>query len=262
MSNWGKYLAEIVVPTGGWVFGYNRGGAATVTITAGTKPSILELCDELNDLLTAAHPADVWAVTVSEVGFVVIDCDDGWSWTAATTNDDLEDVLGLDGTEAVLGVDDTLHANLQHSHCWYPGTITYDYLTTRGVGPSTGCAWFAEDVAVRTWAGTGSQRTVVPSRCPVRRSLAYDLISLDEARDHRCGPAGMRERYQALRWRWYPDRADGTVAAPGGEINPWTEYDADDEYYTVSLASAPDIKELRGSGKWASTTLVLNGELA
>lgn len=262
MSTWGKYLAEIVVPTGGWAFGYTYTGAHTETIPAGTYASILELCSTLEALLAATHPALTWVISVSEVGFVTIECDDAWVWTAATTNNDLEDVLGLDGTEVVAGLANTLAANLQHSHCWYPGTITYSYLTTRGVGPSSGVMWVAEDVAVRTWTGRGAQRTVVPSRAPTRRTLSYDLIRHEEARDHRCGIAGMRERYLASRWRWYPDRADGVVGAPGSEINPWTEYDPDDEYYTVSLAMAPAITERRGSGRWCSVELVLNGELA
>jgi hypothetical protein len=72
----------------------------------------------------------------------------------------------------------------------------------------------------------------------------------------------MRELHLSKRWRWYPDRADGTVAAIGSEINPWTEYDADDEFYTVSLFQAPPITERRGTANWASTELILNGELA
>jgi len=263
MSAWGKFLAPITVPTGGWVFGFNEaapGGAATATVDAGTYATMLHLVFNLQTKLKVVNAA--YAASVSSVGLVVVTLEAGATADWATTDDDLETVLGFDGSEAVSG--STLTATNKHQYGWYPGTISYGVANGAGVVADSG--WVVEDQTIRTYAGDGSARLIAPARRLYTRSLRYGPIKRAEALESRHrGPSALMDVWATGSVWWYFDRDDGVVGTYGTQVDPGrTAYaiDSDGEYSIVTMSARPDFMENSSNADFFDVRLRLNAEPA
>jgi hypothetical protein len=236
MSDFCKFLFPMTIATGGWDFATSRG---TVTVPAGTYSTGLELWGELEDQLDTDLASVEWTLSVSTEGIATVSGDDGWTWSATDTDASLKDYFGFTGSETVAsqGLNEVLTSTKQHKFGWYPGVITYG--TGEGDGIEDDTKWQADDVDNIGYAGTGAQRRVGPARNPYRRRLRFGLIHYDEAfGDKGRGPSDFKDAWQKLKFRFYPDRDDGTVATPGdrGDPGPGTyDVDGDEEYWRCSL---------------------------
>lgn len=218
MSGFPKMLWEIVVPTGGWDFCFNDGGAKIATVPAATYTSILDLADELEDQMNAASAVN-FVVTVSQIGIVVIDGDAAWNTAWATTDNDFSDCLGFAETEAVVAT--VLTATSQHLHGYYPGLVSYGYDAGRGAGLTKAFVWKPTWPMVRTHAGSGATRSVGPVTASEDCEFALSIIKWTEYEDDEIGVRAWQDECQALQFRLYRDRYEGTVVAPGTQD---TEY--------------------------------------
>jgi hypothetical protein len=106
---------------------------------------------------------------------------------------------------------------------------------------------------------------VGPERPAYDRTIAFDLLGIDEARDLSTGLAGWVQRSATQVFRWYEDRSIGTVADPGTVGDPHTDETAD--YWEVSYLETPEWPaddrssqyyrtrfEMRGQGQASSTS--------
>lgn len=254
-----KFLAPITVPTGGWVFAFDYGGAKTATIPAGTYTSILDLLDELATRLTAATPGSTWTVLVSSTGIVSIALDDGWTVTWASTTDALEAVLGFAGGEAV-GGGDTLTATLRHQHGWYPGVISFG--ASDGAGTIEDSGWQADGGTERQHAGSARACLIGPARRRYLRTVKYGPLSAEECFDSQLrGPVSLLDRWSTLALLWYQDRTLGTVATPGSQTDPGAyEVDGDKAYWKVRLAKPASRQQSGGNPNWYTVELTLSAE--
>ena len=263
MSAWGKFLAPVTVPAGGWVFGWNEaapGGAETVTVAAGSYATILHLVKDLSDELTAFDAT--YGATVSSVGVVTITLESGATTDWASTDDDLEVALGFAGSESVSGT--TLTASKKHRYGWYPGTISFG--VTNGAGVTGDSGWIVEDQTIRSFAGSGSARLVAPARRLYTRSLRYGPIKRLEALESReRGPAAFMDKWATDDIWWYFDRDDGVVGTYGTQVDPGaTSYDVDSDgnYSIVTMSRQPDFTETGSNPDWFDVRLRLNAEPA
>ena len=261
-SAWGKLLGEVVVPTGGWDFKWTDNSPRTATIPAATYDTYLHLMDALLDAIDAVVPLYTNDITVSSVGFTTVTIGDGTgdlqSITYATCSDALMTAMGFVETEMIS--DDAVTAAGQHTHCWYPGTITHNYSLYRGAGLAGGALWLPQDVAVRTKSGSGNARIVTPGMLPRTRALRFDLIDLDEARHPTRGVAALMETHLASKFYWYLDRTVGNVGSYGTAIDPWDDVDDDGDYYVVTLDGQPKLPVRAEHPRKFQVELVLNAE--
>lgn len=129
-----KIEAAIVVPTGGYAFSVNLGGAATATIPAGTYyPTTLAA--EVATQLEAARAAGTWTVAIGSTGLVTISEDDA-TFTITWTSTVLRDLLGYTGN---LTGERTYTATNQIKAMWLsPCGLTSRHGSSRGL-PVTVC---------------------------------------------------------------------------------------------------------------------------
>jgi len=279
MSVYNKYLWQIVVPTGDWDFGFNYGGARVATIPAGTYDTILELCAELEDQLDALALGVDWEVVVSQYGRVVIGADDGWTWTTATTDDDLSLCLGLDEASDTVGsinaedlaiftaighpgITDTLRGSSQHLHGYYPGTYSWGWDANRGTGTINTRYWRPNWPMVRSVAGDHTTRTVGPATATQRMDLQYGLIKSTEAMENTIGLRAFIDECVAIQFRLYPDRALGQVDAEGTQDSKTLATNQpEDDYWLCCFAQDgdPRVRDAQSPG-YMTFSLALNRE--
>jgi hypothetical protein len=266
-SPWGKFLAPIVVPTGGWNFVYvDSTGTQTATVAAGTYANILTLCDELHDKIEVESGADTCVIAVTSVGIVsILITEDFDSITWASTNDDLEAALGLDGTETVSS--NTITANNRHTYGWYPGVISFangNTDTTHGGGITRDSGWKPDDVTKAIISGSGKARIIGPARFPMTRTLSFGPLHRDEVFEDRSrGVVCLMDKWRTDELYWYPDRTVGTVGSSddqGDPGDPDYDVDADCDYWLVTQNRASRITPAGGNPDWFNVQLVLNGE--
>ena len=260
MSSFGKILAEITVPTGGWTLSFNHLGVKTATIPAGTYTSVLTLIAALASAIDTAI-AGTSTCTVSGAGIVSISTPSLSLiyWSACTAG--LRTFLGIVGTLNESAVDNAVTHT--HTHGWYPGVITYG--TSDGVGLAADTGWMADDVASRTIAGSGSARIISPARLSYTRVLTFDGLHRDEAlADRERGAMAVSDRWISSKLTWYPDRDLGTVASTGTQGDPGHPYyddDADCDYWVVTTKRTPKVS---GSGSqnpdYMRVDVEINGE--
>jgi hypothetical protein len=227
MSVFGKYLWPITIDTTNNDFGLNDGGGPdVVAITSGTYDTILEVCQDLEDELVDLNAED-WEVEVSALGIVTITNNTSdWDVDWANTDDALEAMLGFDGTETVTGAGPyVLTGSSQHLYGYYPGCISWGYTATGGVGTVTPRIWRSIWPMVRNVAGNNAQRIVGPANARETMNVGYGIIHRDEY-EHALGLKAFGDAVIATSFRFYPDRADGTVAAKGTQNT---------EYWKVTL---------------------------
>ena len=257
MSAWPKLIWQITIDSTNQTFGWDETGigAKTADITAGSYATILELLAELKTQMDAAGGI-TFTLTVSATGQVTITGDAAWTWTAATTDDGLEAILGLDGTESVAS--NILTPTDAHTHGWYPGVTSFG--SASGASPSSDTDWTPEWPAAEAVAGSGALRRIAPSRARWVRTVGWDLLTDDECLDVDRGVQALARAW-TVPIRWYPDRDIGTVASPGTQADP--QDDPDDEnadYWLVWLVEPPGWQLHAQSGAYRSVELVLHGE--
>jgi hypothetical protein len=222
-----KMLATVTIDSTNQTFGFDQGGAQTVDITAGEYDSILEVLAELETQLQTVDAT--FAVTVSSAGFVTITCQTAWTENWATTDDALETLLGLDSSSD--GVADLngiymLAASLRHQAAFYPP-----------VGAAWSCDRRRRQAREQDTADGGMIQYVSSSEHRWRQ-VSMDLMTYEsvEAGGSAADGAGGTIDWTDItiynfwtycadggrEFRFYPDRANGTVASPGTE---GTEYD-------------------------------------
>jgi len=254
-SSWGKVLAPITVDATNDTFvGSDTGGAFTATITAGTYGTILELVDELATQMTAQGNG-TYTGAVSSVGQVTISGDETWTWTEATTDNDLEAILGIINGDSVSS--DILTPGNRHKYGWYPGVISYG--TSSGTGVANDSRWTQDWSLAASVSGSGEPRIVVPSRPGYRRTLDFDLIKQTELQDVNRGIHALMVNGFGKVLRWYEDRDDGTVASPGTQADPHTAVWAATKYWEVMLAEPVKWQTAGSSADHYRTSLQLYG---
>lgn len=258
-SAWPKFLAQITVPQSGldWDFVFSDGSPRSVTVSSGTYTTILHLAKELQDRLQAlggGHASDT--VTVSSAGYITLSISGLVSVTWASTNDDLEALLGLAGTETpVAGV---LTALNPHTHGWYPGVISLG--TSMGIGISSDSEWTAGDDAIRTIAGNGVQSIIMPSRLKYDRMLVFSGVRREEVRDRKSGVAEISD-HPTVPWAWYLDRTVGTTGSYGTQGDPGDgDVDGDIDWWSVTFNRLPRTAESPASPDYFDVSLMVNGE--
>lgn len=262
MSAFGKLLAPIVVPVGGWDFVFvDGGGPTTVTVPAATYGSALILGRALRSAIRAegGHAADT--VEFSETGYCTMDLNGVVSITWASCDADLLTALGFAGSEAVLN--DIVTGSLQHDMGWYPGVISLG--TDRGVGLISDTEWQPENVAEGVVAGSGRTARVGPARPPYRRTLVFGKVSRAEMKHQSQGPICLKARWLYSDLYWYPDRADGTVADYGTQGDPGhPSYDTDEDcdYYLVTVVGDPQLTQDTEHPDLWTVQVTLNAEPA
>jgi len=267
MSAWGKFFAQIVVPTCGWTIRFEDSASwYTATLPAGTYATILHLLDELMDAMTTESGGNYYS-SLSAAGITTIDGDDFTDIDWSNTSDDLEDCLGYDGTETV---GTALVGTNPHLYGWYPGMISRG--STLGEGLSYDDEWQPEDMIARAYAGTGAARLISPARMKYTRHLRYGTIHRDEIWHRTRGVKCMMDRWATGSLYWYMDRDDGirTAGVPawvtgyfGGQCDPgyeWYNNDDSGEYYIVTLNEMPRLTVNASHPDWWSVDLSLNAE--
>lgn len=214
-----KLLPSLTVSTSNDTFAFTQGAAHTAVITSGEYGSILEVLADLEDKLEVTD-AD-FSVSISADGFVTIShLDTVWSVTWALTDNALEKMLGFVGTESVTGAGPyVLTATRRPQYAWYS---------------PTGGQWPAD----RRRIDAREQDTDAGDLCQyassaehVYRSVTFSLLSqaqMESGGSDSDGDSGTVNwtdstlldfwRYvKDQTFRFYEDRADGTVASPGTE---------------------------------------------
>lgn len=216
-----KMLAPVVIDSSNQTFGFDLGGAQTVDITAGTYDSILEVCAELETQLQTVSAT--FAVLVSSAGIVTINCDAAWTESWGTTDDALEALLGYDSSaDYVAGSTPyALEASDRHDAAFYP---------------PHNASWPADRrkrYAREQDTDDGGMVQYVSSSEHRWRRLMFSLLTYAQIEaggsdgDGAGGSVDWTDRTLYDFWtycadgghmfRFYEDRADGTVAAPGTE---------------------------------------------
>lgn len=253
MSHFSKFLWPITITTSNQTFGYNDGGAATVDIDTGTYDTILEVLANLDTKLGAG-----WTVEISEIGRVSIAGPVGWTWSHTTTDNALEYILGLFTTDQVSN--DVLTARFIHDDGYYPGIVSWGESELKGTAVRSNQRWVPNYAVIRNTAGDNTQVVVGPDSPSETMPLQFGAITVLEASQSDPVGADIAEtntlRYFAnqciaSRFRYYPDRALGTVAAPGTQNT---------DYYLCTLAEGePVIRDTSLPGQ-VTFSLVLNKE--
>ena len=215
MSGFPKILWPIVVPTGGWDFGFNDGGARVATIAAGTYDNILDIAEALRDAMDAASAVN-FVVYVSSIGIVTIDGDAAWNTAWGTTDADCSACFGFDETEAVVAT--VLTSNNQHLYGYYPGLVSYGWNTSRGAGLTRPLRFSTDYHEVRTVAGNRDTRAVAAAVPQDTCELACSLIlcdsraGADEWKDNDRGARAWLDACISSTFHLFPNRYVGTVA--------------------------------------------------
>ncbi len=252
-SEWSKFLWPITVPTGGWVWAYNDGGAKTSTIPAGTYDTILHLCKELEDQNGSG------SVTVSGVGIVEIKITSLASVTWASCSDDLLLALGFAETESVASA--TVTASLVHRFGWYPGLLSVP--STGGVGLESDTESRAGGKVARTISGSGKGRSVGPARRTYSRTVRFGAINRTERRDKHRGPLALEDSAAHLVVWWYFDRTDGVPGTYGTQVDPgYPNYNADSDgnYIKIFLDGELLFTDATATPRWATVGMTFNVE--
>lgn len=246
MSQWGKFLAAVVVPTGGWDFVWSDGSARTLTVPAGTYTSVLDVLDEMHTQHSAVTG------TCSSTGQVVLAVSGINSMTWASTSNGLSTLLGFAETEnPAAGV---VTATSRHTHGWYPGTLSYGY--TKGEGIASDTLWTPTESPAVVVAGDGTTTVVGASRPVYRRSITFDLVKKTEINDRTRGLMALAVAHRTVNVAWYENRDTGTVAAQGTKGDPHTAASAD--YWSIKVTA-----EWQNQGThpdWYIVTLDLIGQ--
>lgn len=262
MSSWGKWLAPITVPTGGWAFewGDTSDASITVTVPAGTYATILELAEALETEMDSESTSDI---LVSSTGYVSIACMTMTS-IGNSCSADLLSTLGYAGTETVANpgaAGANVTATSAHRYGWYPGTMTFG--VARGDGVVSDTSWRPVDEVGRIVSGSGQMRAIAPARRRYEREVRYGAIRRTEYEDRYCGVALLEDYAATLEMRWYPDRDDGTVDDAGTQGDPAdSRLDSSCDYWLVTLTSPPAIEWSSQHPDYASVALAVNGEPA
>lgn len=215
MSIYSKFLWPIIVPAGGWDFGFDDAEDSRVaTIAEGTYATILEVGAALRDAMEGVSSVG-FEVNVSPVGTLSISGDDYWVRDWLATDDALSAVLGF--VEPEDAIDYVLTATNQHLAGYYPGLLTFGRSTANGVGITTASEWVPDWPMVRQLAGNNQMALVGPSTPSYSRTLDFGLIGRTEYQDQAIGLLGFWNNCIAQEFRFYEDRALGTVAAPGAQ---------------------------------------------
>lgn len=264
-SPFGKFLAPVVVPTGGWdLVVVDAGGSSTVTVPAGAYATVyglgLELQDQIRDL-GGGHANAI--VLISAMGQCTIDDAATTAYTWASSDDDLCEALGFDGTESVSS--SSVSATNTVTHAWYPGVLTRGSSDGAGVISDTG--WIAENPSRSSVSGSGKTREIGPTRPPYMRDLRIGLVGSDEHRDRVRGPKILLDRFRYSRIVWVPDRDDYSLlmsiqnATQGDPGSPYFEDDDDGKNcWIVTLSRDPDIRRDQMRPDYAQIGLRLNAE--
>lgn len=229
MSDFGKILASVTVPTGGYTLTWD---ADIVTVPAGTYPTALHLGEALRAAVSTGGYASTASFTPTGIFSISIAAMTSVVW--AETSAGLITALGFDGDESV--VSNAVTASNPHPDGWYPGTISFG--AANGVGIAADTDWIPVDVADGVVAGNGQQSLIGPSRSIWERSLTFQYITRAEMQHRTRGPialASSRWRYREL--YWYPDRDDGDCGDYGTQGDPEDVATAD--YWLVTVASEP-----------------------
>jgi hypothetical protein len=243
MSIYSKFLWPVTVSASGNTFGYNYPGALTASIDAATYGTILEVLANLDSKLHAD-----FTVSLNEYGKVTISCSSVWTVNWTTTENPLETLLGFDGTEAV-DANYVLTANNQHTNGYYPGCLSFGYTLYKGSGISGDTLWLPEWTMVRTISGTGAACIVGPTTSQYKCTLNFNPILRTEVEDTSIGLYGFWNNCIASKFRFYLDRADGTVASPGTRGT---------EYESCTLLANPTVQLVKA--QWYQFSLNLNKE--
>jgi len=220
MSVWGKFIGEIVVPTGGYDFAGDDGAGFVATLPAATYSSIYTLCDALETVINAETANEDVTIAVSSIGIVTITGTGAWTITWATTDDDLSTLLGFAETESVDG-SDVLTATSRHLYGWYPGRQTFGTLSSSGVGIVSNSIWEPEyETGVRQYAASGNVRLLMPTTPIRRKDITFAIISDDEADGEFLT---FYEGFISKTFFWYEDRDDGVVGTEGTQDTDYWE---------------------------------------
>ncbi len=230
MSVFGKILASITVPSGGWTFQWD---ADDVTVAAGSYATPLHLGEALRVAVSTAGygatasftSAGIYSLTISDMS------SDDW----ANTTNALSLALGFDETEAVVGT--TLTGTNPHPDGWYPGTISFG--ATGGVGLTGDSDFQPVNVGEGVVSGAGQQAHVGPSRPPWERTLSFGYIERAEMQHRTRGPIALKSRWRYRDLVWYPDRDDGDCGDYGTQGDP--DDDATADYWLLTVVGEPQL---------------------
>lgn len=253
-SPFGKFLAPIVVPTGGWAWVCDAG---TATIPAGTYATPLHLAETLEDQIISE--IDTGTVVVSSVGITTITITGMTSVTWASCADALLTALGFDETEPVAAT--VVVSTSAHTHGWYPGTITEG--VTGGIGISSDNSWEPEDLVEGNRSGAGQQAIVGPDRDVWSRTLMFGVIKRPEKVHPTRGPLcfGRVDKWRTKNIWWYPDRDDGVAGTYGTQGDPADDdTDSDCDYYIVTVLGTPRFTPHASHPDFFTFQLRLNAE--
>lgn len=266
-SAYGKILAPVIVPAGGWNLVINdSGGATTVTVPAGTYATVYDLGLELQGQIQAetgppTHASDLVAITA--IGQCTITSTETTSYTWGSSDSDLYEALGFAGTESVSS--DVVTATSRVDHGWWPGVITRG--TGSGAGVISDTGWVAENPSKSAISGSGKTREIGPTRPPYSRDLRIGLVNSTEHRDRARGPKIFLDRYRYSRLVWVPDRDDyylATSLQSATQGDPGAPYYQDDDdavhWWQVTLSRDPDIRRDQMRPDYAQIGLRLNAE--
>lgn len=238
MSIYGRYIWDITVPAGGWDID-NNALAAPATVPAGTY-DIFEFCAELKVQCDLDAAGNKWTFNVDSLGTVSIYNDGGaWVMQWLTTDDALEAALGLDGTEGPDGTD-TLYSTAQHGFGYYPGLLSFGYNIHQGCGIINTRLWKPNWPMVRARAGNHAMRTVGPATPSEQMELQYGIIKDAEYNDELIGLKGFINACVAITFKFYPDRAVGTVVG--------LPHAQDTDYWLCTIDMTGDVRARQQGG--------------
>lgn len=249
--SYSKFLADVVVPTGGWDWvASDTGGAYTATIPAATY-SFVKLLEELENQINDNNNSGAATVRIINGNTVVTDTE-AWTITWASTDDALSTILGFAESESVASM--VLTSLSDHRSGWYPGLVTYG--AGNGEGFMSDTRWQPVDMIGRSLAGSGEQSSVKPGRIPYERTVIFDMIGVAEGDDPYRGPKAFIDQYATKIWSWYEDRDDGYPGAVGTQGDPDVDTSAD--FWRVDVKSCK-IEKSQKNFNYYTVTLELNG---
>jgi hypothetical protein len=263
VSAWGKILAPVVVPAGGWLWSWATGLDATnlATIPAGTYGTILSLAEALETELDKLAGS---TVEISSTGIASVKSNYLTAVHWASCADALLSTLGYSEDETITLPDTTsatITATSRHRYGWYPGVLSHG--AARGEGLAGDSAWQVADEVGRIVSGAGRMRALAPSRRRYTRTLRWAAIRRSEYEDQYRGPSLLEEHGATRSLRWYPDRADGVCDNQGTQGDPASSRsDAAGYYWLVTLTEPPAVEWSSQYPDLCSVQLVLNGEPA
>ena len=214
-----KLLPQITITGSNDLFAFTRSGAKTAEIDEATYDTILEVCANLQTKLVADSAA--FSVSVSSGGIVSIsNATTSWAVNWAGTDSGFQTLMGFTGSESVTGAGPyVLTATNRHLYGFYsPVGVQYPADRRR-----------VESRIQETDAGGLTQLASTATH----RYRAFQSGLLSEAQldaggtdsDGAGGSVSWTSRTLFDFWshvrdkhfRFYPDRATGTVASPGTE---------------------------------------------